>query len=225
MKKILLPAKDGTEIPLSRLADINYVRGPQVIKSEDTFLTAYVLFDMKPGRAEVNVVENAQRYLTESIDSGEFVLPPGVSYAFAGSYENQIRSQKTLRVVLPLALFVIFIILYFQFRSVITTSLVFSGIVIAWAGGFIMLWLYGQPWFLDFNVFGAQHADALPDPSDQLERGHLGRLPGSVRDCVRRRCGHCHLPRPDFFLRRISTYDEALQSDSCRRNALRFAHA
>ena len=57
-------------------------------------------------------------------------------------------------VVLPLALFVIFIILYFQFRSVITTSLVFSGIAIAWAGGFIMLWLYGQPWFLDFDVFG-----------------------------------------------------------------------
>jgi copper/silver efflux system protein len=55
---------------------------------------------------------------------------------------------------LPLALLVIFIILYFQFRSVITTSLVFSGIAIAWAGGFIMLWLYGQPWFLDFDVFG-----------------------------------------------------------------------
>ncbi|MCA9246188.1 MAG: efflux RND transporter permease subunit, partial [Planctomycetales bacterium] len=79
---------------------------------------------------------------------------PGVSYAFAGSYENQIRSQKTLMVVLPLALFIIFLILYFQFRSVITTSLVFSGILIAWAGGFIMLWLYGQSWFLDFNVLG-----------------------------------------------------------------------
>jgi Cu(I)/Ag(I) efflux system membrane protein CusA/SilA len=56
-------------------------------------------------------------------------------------------------VVLPLALFVIFLILYFQFRSVITTSLVFSGIMIAWSGGFIMLWLYGQSWFLDFNLF------------------------------------------------------------------------
>jgi Cu(I)/Ag(I) efflux system membrane protein CusA/SilA len=57
-------------------------------------------------------------------------------------------------VVLPLALFVIFIILYLQFRSVITASLVFSGIAIAWAGGFLMLWLYGQPWFLDFDLFG-----------------------------------------------------------------------
>jgi Cu(I)/Ag(I) efflux system membrane protein CusA/SilA len=154
MKKILVPARDGAQIPLSQMAEINYVRGPQVVKSEDTFLTAYVLFDMQPGEAEVNVVEDCQRYLESKIDSGQFVLPPSVSYTFAGSYENQIRSQKTLMVVLPLALFVIFIILYFQFRSVITTSMVFSGIAIAWSGGFIMLWLYGQPWFMDFELFG-----------------------------------------------------------------------
>jgi len=159
IKKILVPAKDGTQIPLSQMAEINYVRGPQVVKSEDTFLTAYVLFDMKPGEAEVNVVEDCQRYLNQKIDRGEFVLPAGVSYTFAGNYENQIRSQKTLMVVLPLALFVIFIILYFQFRSVITTSLVFSGIAIAWAGGFIMLWFYGQPWFLDFEIFGTNMQD------------------------------------------------------------------
>ena len=150
LSKILVPAKDGSQIPLKQVADINYVRGPQVIKSEDTFLVAYVLFDMKPGKAEVDVVEDCQRYLQEKIDSGEFVMPPGVSYTFAGNYENQVRSQKTLMIVLPLALFMIFLILYFQFRSVMTTSLVFSGMPLAWAGGFIMLWLYGQPWFLDF---------------------------------------------------------------------------
>ena len=154
MKKILVPAKDGSHIPLGQVAEIKYVRGPQAVKSEDTFLTAYVLFDMKPGHAEVNVVEDCQRYLESKSEEGEFVLPPGVSYTFAGNYENQVRSTKTLMVVLPLALFIIFIILYFQFRSTITTSLVFSGIAIAWAGGFIMLWLYGQPWFLDFDVFG-----------------------------------------------------------------------
>jgi Cu(I)/Ag(I) efflux system membrane protein CusA/SilA len=154
LNKILVPARDGSQIPLSQVAKINYVRGPQVIKSEDTFLIGYVLFDMQPGKAEVNVVEDCQRFLQQKIDSGEFVLPPGVSYTFAGNYENQIRSQKTLMVVLPLALFIIFIILYLQFRSVLTTSLVFSGIAIAWAGGFIMLWLYAQPWFLSFDLFG-----------------------------------------------------------------------
>ncbi len=154
LKKILVPAKDGSQIPLEQVANINYVRGPQVIKSEDTFLLGYVLFDMKSGKAEVNVVEDCQRYLEKKIDSGELALPPGVSYTFAGNYENQIRSQETLIVVLPLALFIIFIILYLQFRSTITTSLVFSGIAIAWAGGFLMLWLYAQPWFLDFSLFG-----------------------------------------------------------------------
>lgn len=152
--RILVPTPTGQQIPLEQLARIKYVRGPQVIKSEDTFLLGYVLFDMKPGNAEVDVVEDAQAFLQEKIDSGEFVLPAGVSYTFAGNYENQVRSQKTLMVVLPLALGIIFLILYFQFKSVITTSLVFSGIMIAWSGGFIMIWLYGTDWFLNFDVFG-----------------------------------------------------------------------
>lgn len=159
MKRILVPGSEGAQIPLVELAEIRYVRGPQVIKSEDTFLTGYVLFDMKEGHAEVDVVEECQRYLQDKIDKGQFVLPPGVSYTFAGSYENQIRSQKTLAMVLPVALFVIFLILYFQFKSVVTTSLVFSGILVAWSGGFLMLWFYGQPWFLDFDIFGMNMRD------------------------------------------------------------------
>ncbi len=136
------------------MAQIRYIRGPQAIKSEDTFLVGYVLFDMKAGYAEVNVVEDCQRYLKEKIASGQFELPEGVSYTFAGSYENQIRAAKTLIVVVPLALFIIFLILYFQFKSVTTSLLVFSGIIVAWAGGFLMIWFYDQPWFLDFSIFG-----------------------------------------------------------------------
>jgi len=152
--RILVTAHDEAQIPISQVASIKFVRGPQEIKSEDTFLVGYVLFDMKPGYAEVNVVEDCQRYLQGKKETGEFSLPAGVSYRFAGAYENQIRAQKTLSVVLPVALFTIFIILYFQFRSTITTLLVFTGIMVAWAGGFLMIWLYGQPWFLDFEVFG-----------------------------------------------------------------------
>jgi len=153
--RILVPAPDGAQIPLEQVATIRYLRGPQVIKSEDTFLVGYVLFDMKPGNAEVDVVEECQRYLKDKIDNGEFVLPAGVSYSFAGNYENQIRSQKTLMIVLPLAFFLIFLVQYFQFRSVLTTLMVFSSVLLAWAGGFLMLWLYAQPWFLDVDVFGA----------------------------------------------------------------------
>jgi len=154
LMKILVPAPDGTQIPLGQLAEIRYARGPQMIKSEDTFLVGYVLFDKKPGYAEVNVVEQAQQYLKDRMESGDFQLPPGVSYTFAGSYENQVRSEKKLMVVLPLALFIIFLILYFQFKSIPTTLFVFTHILEAWAGGFILIWLYGQPWFLDFSFFG-----------------------------------------------------------------------
>ena len=152
IEDIYVPTPDGHRIPLAQLAEVRYVQGPQVIKSEDTFLTGYVLFDMKKGKAEVAVVEECVAYLQEKIDSGELQIPAGVSYKFAGSYENQTRSEERLRLLLPLALFVIFIILYFQFGRVSTTFLVFSGILVAWAGGFIMIWLYGQPWFLDFSL-------------------------------------------------------------------------
>ena len=154
LDRILVPAPDGAQIPLIQLAEIEYRSGPQVIKSEDTFLVGYVVFDMKEGYAEVNVVEEAQTYLKEKIKSGEFIKPAGITYDFAGSYLNQQRATKTLMVVVPVALFVIFIILYMQFQSFFTTLLVFSGIFVAWAGGFIMVWLYGQPWFLNFSVFG-----------------------------------------------------------------------
>ncbi|NNE43818.1 MAG: efflux RND transporter permease subunit, partial [Gemmatimonadetes bacterium] len=154
LERILVAAPDGTQIPLGQLSEIRYVRGPQVIKSEDTRLLGYVIFDKEPGLAEVDVVENAQAYLAQRIASGNLTVPPGVSYHFAGSYENQLRAQKKLAVVLPLALAVIFLILYLQFSSVVTTALIFSGIAVAWAGGFIMVWLYGQTWFLDFSFLG-----------------------------------------------------------------------
>ncbi len=152
--RILVPAADGSQIPIDQLAEIRYLRGPQVIKSEDTFLVGYVIFDKKPGYAEVDVVEDCQRYLVQKQKTGEFDLPSGVSYKFAGSYENQIRAQKRLSVILPLALLIIFLILYFQFKSVLTTLIVFSGIFVAWSGGFQMIWLYSQDWFLNFSVFG-----------------------------------------------------------------------
>ena len=154
LERILVPAPGGAQIPLGQLASIEYARGPQAIKSEDTFLIGYVLFDKKKGYAEVDVVEQCRDYLQAKMESGELELPVGVSYVFAGSYENQQRAQKRLRVVLPLALFAIFLILYFQFGDAPTTLLVFSGIAVAWAGGFLMLWLYGQGWFLDFSVMG-----------------------------------------------------------------------
>ncbi|MDD8043316.1 MAG: efflux RND transporter permease subunit, partial [Verrucomicrobiota bacterium] len=154
LEKVLIPGNDGAQIPITEVAEIRYVRGPQMIKSEDTFLIGYVVFDKKAGHAEVDVVEECRRYLQTKIDSGEFSLPRGVSYSFAGNYENQMRASSTLALVLPVALFIIFMLIYLEFRSVLTTSLVFTGVFVAWSGGFLLIWLYGQPWFLDFSLFG-----------------------------------------------------------------------
>ncbi|MAL23020.1 MAG: cation transporter [Xanthomarina sp.] len=159
LEQIYIPVEKGNPVPLNELASIRYEQGPQVIKSEDTFLVGYVLFDKRDGFAEVTVVENAQALIQEKIDSGELIVPKGINYQFTGTYENQLRAEKTLSVVVPLALAIIFLILYFQFRSVATSLMVFTGIAVAFAGGFIMIWLYGQNWFLNFNFFGENLRD------------------------------------------------------------------
>ncbi len=159
LKQIYVPVEKGSPVPLSELANIRYEQGPQVIKSEDTFLVGYVLFDKLDGFAEVDVVENAQALIQQKIDSGELVVPKGINYQFTGTYENQLRAEATLSVVVPLALLIILLILYFQFRSVATSLMVFTGIAVAFAGGFVMIWLYGQDWFLNFSFFGENLRD------------------------------------------------------------------
>ncbi|WKD85262.1 Cation efflux system protein CusA [Polaribacter huanghezhanensis] len=159
IKKILIPTPTGVQVELGELASIEYVRGPQVIKSEDTFLTGYVIFDMKEGNAETNVVEAAQKLIKAKIDSGEFKLPAGVTYRFTGNYENQIRASKRLMIVVPISLVLILLILYFQFKHILPSLMVFSGIFVAFSGGFIMIWLYGQEWFLNFSFAGVHMRD------------------------------------------------------------------
>lgn len=154
ISKIFIATPTGAQIPLSEIANIVYRPGPMMIRGEDSFLVGYVLLDKKDGYAEVSVVEEAQRFLNEKIKAGELIVPAGVSYKFSGSYENQLRAEKRLSIVIPLSLMIIFLILYFQFRSVATSLFIFSAIAMAFAGGFMMLWLYGQDWFMDFSFFG-----------------------------------------------------------------------
>lgn len=154
IKKILVPSMTGVQVPLGELVDIGYTRGPQMIRSENTFLNGYVIFDKVAGKAEVDVVEEAQKFLKDKIDAGELILPAGVSYAFAGNYEQQMRATKRLAIVIPISLALVFLLLYFQFKTFTASSIHFSGVFVAFAGGFIMLWLYAQPWFLNFSVAG-----------------------------------------------------------------------
>lgn len=157
--KILIPTPTGAQVPLKQLVRIEYQRGPQAIKSEDTFLTGYVLFDKRDGFSEVTVVNDAQTVIQDRIDSGDLIVPAGISFKFSGNYENQVRAQKRLSIIVPIVLVLVFLILYFQFKSVSTSLMVFSGIAMAFSGGFLMLWLYGQGWFADFSVFGTNMRD------------------------------------------------------------------
>jgi Cu(I)/Ag(I) efflux system membrane protein CusA/SilA len=159
LKRILVPSMNGTQIPLGNIADIDYARGAQMIRSENTFLVGYVIFDKTEGTAEVDVAEQTGEILKSRISSGEIVLPAGVTYKIAGNYENQLRASKRLAVVIPVSLILILLLLYFQFRTVTASLIHFSGVFVAFAGGFIMLWLYGQDWFLNFQVAGMNLRD------------------------------------------------------------------
>jgi Cu(I)/Ag(I) efflux system membrane protein CusA/SilA len=154
LKRILISTPTGAQIPLGQLAEINYRPGPMMIRGENTFLVGYVLFDKRDGFAEGSVVDNARDFIQQKISSGELEVPAGVSYTFSGSYENQVRAEKRLAIVIPLSLAVIFLILYFQFRSTAMVLMIFSAIAMAFSGGFMMLWLYGQGWFFDFDFLG-----------------------------------------------------------------------
>ena len=153
IENILVAAPDGTQVPLKELSTIHYLRGPQTIKTEGTFLVGYVLFDKSTGFAEVTTVEQARDTLNRSIADGELTLPAGVSYQFTGSYENQLRAEKKLMLIIPIALLAIALILHLQFKSLFITTIIFSAIIFAWCGGFIFIWLYSQPWFLDVTLW------------------------------------------------------------------------
>lgn len=152
LAKLIVPTATGAQIPLKEVADIEYTKGAQMIQSENTFLLGYVIFDKVAGKAEVDVVKEADKILREKISSGQLELPKGVSYKFAGNYEQQERAAKRLLVVVPLCLLAILLILYFQFKTVTASLIHFSGVIVAFAGGFILLWLYGEPWFMNFSV-------------------------------------------------------------------------
>jgi Cu(I)/Ag(I) efflux system membrane protein CusA/SilA len=159
LARVLVPTATGAQVPLGEVAAIEYARGAQMIQSENTFLTGYVIFDKVGGEAEVDVVRRAGEFLQDKIRDGALRLPPGVAYKFAGNYEQQQRAARRLLIVIPLSLLAILLVLYVRFRSVVASLIHFSGVFVAFAGGFILLWLYGEPWFMNFNFGGENLRD------------------------------------------------------------------
>ena len=154
LRRIYVSTPTQQQIPLGELVDIRYESGPQSIKSEDGFLIGYVLFDREAGYAEVEVVERAEAHLQELIAEQRLEVPAGINYRFAGTFEQQQRASQRLSLVIPLALGLIFLILYLQFKSAAVSLMVFTGVFVAFAGGFIMIGLYNTSWFLDITILG-----------------------------------------------------------------------
>lgn len=159
IENMQIPTPLGSYIPLGQLVDIQYRPGPDMIRGENSFLVGFVLLDKMPGYAEVTVVEEAKAYLEDKISSGELTVPDGVRFEFSGSYENQVRAEKRLALVVPLCLVLIFLLLYFQFKAVSTTLFVFTGIAMTFSGGFLMLWLVGLDGFLNIDFLGTNLRD------------------------------------------------------------------
>lgn len=153
-EQLLVSAPDGRQVLLGELVEVSYDTGPEMIKSEDTFLVGYVLFDRKETYSEVEAVRAAEQALQAAIDRSELVVPAGVSFRFSGNYENQLRAEQRLSVIIPVVLLVIFLILYLQFRDLGLSFMIFTAVAVAFSGGFILLWLWGQDWFANVSLFG-----------------------------------------------------------------------
>ena len=155
LEKLLISTPDGSaSIPLSLLAKLHYRKGPQAIKGEDSKLVSYVLFDKLDKVSDGEAVDRAKNFLDGLIKTGDLVIPPGIFYEFAGSYKNQQRANKRLSIIIPLCLFIILLIISLQFHSKTITGIIFFSVILAWSGGFTMIWLFSQEWFLNLSFFG-----------------------------------------------------------------------
>ena len=130
------PAKAGP-VPLSAVADIRVVEGPSMIKSENGLLRSYVQCRVQ-NRDEVGFVEEAQRAVAEKVK-----LPAGMYIEWSGTFEHQVRANKTLRVVFPAVIAVIALILYLTHKSWVDAALMMTSVLGALAGGAIFQWLFG----------------------------------------------------------------------------------
>jgi Cu(I)/Ag(I) efflux system membrane protein CusA/SilA len=127
------------QIPLAAVTDIRVVEGPSMIKSENGLLRAYIQLIVRD-RDEVGFVEEAQRAVAEKVQPH---LPQGMYIEWTGTFEHQVRAQKTLRIVFPAVIAVIALILYLTHKSWIDALLMMTSVLGALAGGAIFQWLFG----------------------------------------------------------------------------------
>ena len=137
LSNVLVSTPAGAQVPLGEVARIAHARGPAMISSENGLLVATVLLNVQ-GRDVGGFVEDARMAVARSIK-----LPPGYYIGWSGRWENQERARARLQVVLPIVLLVIFVLLYFTYRSVIEAAHVLLAVPFALTGGVYLLWILG----------------------------------------------------------------------------------
>lgn len=140
--RIPVPVHPGTYVPLRHLADLHLVRGPAMIRGEGGQLVGYVMFNAQ-GRDEVGLVEEADRRMRAAVAEGRVVLPEGVWWDWRGRYQNQVRAAQRLRLLIPLCFLINLLLHYLHFGRLGPSLVVFLGIPVAAAGGFLLLDAYG----------------------------------------------------------------------------------
>lgn len=146
LEQLSIPLKDGTDIPLSQVADIDYSPAPAQVSHEDGARRIYVGFNVK-GRDVQSTVENIQKILDEKLK-----LPDGYYYNYGGEFENLQSATNRLMVVIPIALVIILLLLYATVKNVRESLFVFSAIPLAAIGGVWALWLRGMPFSISAGV-------------------------------------------------------------------------
>lgn len=151
---LLIDTPNGARVPLNELAKVQFRLGPQAIKSEQSFKVSYVSFDIINGIEYLDAISNINAEINRQVESGAINIPDGIQLSFKGSFENQLRAEKYLKVLIPLTLVLIFLILYIQFKSTAISLMIFSGVFVAWAGGFILLGFFSSNFFTSVSLFG-----------------------------------------------------------------------
>jgi Cu(I)/Ag(I) efflux system membrane protein CusA/SilA len=136
LKRVLVATPTGAQIPIGQVADIELLSGPPLIKDENGLLTGWTYVDVKEGTDITGYVDRAKEIISERVD-----IPPGYYLTWSGQYEYIQRAYKRLMIVLPLTLFIIFILLYINTRSVVRTLIVQISVLFAVIGAIWILWL------------------------------------------------------------------------------------
>lgn len=146
LEQLSIPLKDGTDIPLSQVADIDYSPAPAQVSHEDGARRIYVGFNVK-GRDVQSTVEDIQEILDEKLK-----LPDGYYYNYGGEFENLQSATNRLMVVIPIALVIILLLLYATVKNVRESLFIFSAIPLAAIGGVWALWFRGMPFSISAGV-------------------------------------------------------------------------